>query len=79
LLKAVGASAVMGGAVQLTAAIMTRIVPSGLVGELLLVGGSGLVGAAVYAGLAVLLRMEEVSLVGHAVVEWSRRLTGPGR
>jgi peptidoglycan biosynthesis protein MviN/MurJ (putative lipid II flippase) len=79
LLKAVAASAVMGGAVQLAAAMMTRIVPGGLVGEVLLVGGSGLVGAAIYAGLAVLLQMEEVGLVGQAVIEWSRRLTGPGQ
>ena len=59
--------------------MMTRIVPGGLVGEVLLVGGSGLAGAAIYGGLAALLQMEEVGLVGHALVEWGRRLTGPGR
>jgi putative peptidoglycan lipid II flippase len=79
VLKAVAASAVMGGAVLLAAAVMTRVVPGGLVGEVLLVGGSGLVGAAIYVGLAALLQMEEVGLVGQAVIEWSRRLTGPGR
>jgi hypothetical protein len=58
---------------------MRRIVPGGLTGEVLLVGGSGLVGAAVYTGLAILLQMEEVGLMGRAVIEWSRRLTRPGR
>jgi putative peptidoglycan lipid II flippase len=79
LLKAVAASAVMGGAVHVAAANMTRILPGGLMGEVLLVTGCGLAGAVIYSGLAMLLRMEEVGLVGQAMSEWGRRLTGPGR
>jgi len=62
-LKAAIASVVMGGAVQLTVTGMTRILPAGLVGEVLLVGGGGLVGAAIYGVLAALLQMEEVGLL----------------
>lgn len=79
VLKAAVASVVMGGAVHLAAGKLAQITPAGLAGEMLLVGGSGFVGAAVYSALAVLLRMEEVGLVGRAWLEWSRRLTEPGR
>jgi putative peptidoglycan lipid II flippase len=79
LLKAVAASAVMGGAVQLAAVRMMPILPGGLIGEVLLVGGSGFAGAAIYGGLALFLRMEEIRLMGQALIEWRRRLTGPGR
>jgi putative peptidoglycan lipid II flippase len=79
VLEVVVASAVMGGAVHLVSQRMMQIVPPGLVGEVLLVGGSGLVGAGMYGALAVLLRVEEIGLLGRALLEWGRRLTGPGQ
>jgi putative peptidoglycan lipid II flippase len=79
VLKVVAAAALMGGAVYLAAAGLARIVPGGLVGEVLLVGGAGLVGFVIYGALATLLRMEEVNLVGRALLDWGRRLTGPVR
>jgi putative peptidoglycan lipid II flippase len=79
LFKAAVASAAMGGAIYLIIGKVTRIVPAGLVGEVLLVGGVGLVGIAIYGALAVSLRMEEVNLLGRALLDWGRRLTGPGR
>jgi len=78
-LKAAVASAVMGGAVHVAAEVVAQIVPAGLIGEALLVGGGGLAGAVIYGVLAFLLRVEEVDLLGQAVLEWGRRLTGPGR
>ncbi len=78
-LKAAVASAVMGGAVHVAAEVVAQIVPAGLIGEALLVGGGGLAGAVIYGVLAFLLRVEEVGLLGQAVLEWGRRLTGPGR
>jgi putative peptidoglycan lipid II flippase len=79
LLKAVIASAAMGGATSLLMMRAGRIVPTGLAGEVLLVGGVGLVGVVIYGALAVLLRMEEVDLLGRALLDWGRRLTGSER
>jgi putative peptidoglycan lipid II flippase len=74
--KAVTASILMGGIVHLVMKRMIQIVPTGLVGEVLLVGGSGLVGTVIYGALATLLRMEEVRLLGQSLLGWGQRLTG---
>jgi putative peptidoglycan lipid II flippase len=79
VVKAVAASVVMGGAVHVVVERAVRIVPAGLMGEVLLVGGGGLVGAVVYGALAIVLRVEEVRLFGRAVRECGRRLTGHRR
>ena len=78
-IKAVVASAVMGGLVHLAVGWLAGVVPPGLAGEVLLVGGAGLVGAVVYGVQAVLMRMEEMGLLGKAMFEWFQRLTGPSR
>jgi putative peptidoglycan lipid II flippase len=79
VVKAGGASIVMGGVVHLVAERAVQIVPSGLVGEVLSVGGSGLVGAFVYGALVIFLQVEEVHLLGRSLREWGRRLTGHRR
>jgi len=79
VLKASAASVIMGTVVHLAVVRLAPSVPAGLAGEVLLVGGSGLLGAAIYSTLATLLRIEEVRLLGQALLEWSRRLTGPVR
>jgi putative peptidoglycan lipid II flippase len=79
VIKAVVASAVMGGVVYLAVDQLAGVVPAGLIGEVLLVGAGGLAGTVAYGAQAVLMRMEEVGLLARAVMEWFRRLTVPGR
>jgi putative peptidoglycan lipid II flippase len=60
-------STVMGITVHYISIGMSRIVPTGSFGELLLVGSAGLGGLAVYAGLALLVGMDEIRLLRRAV------------
>ena len=67
---------VIGAVVQLFVYLLTHVLPSGLLGELLLVGGGGLAGTAIYGLLAILMGIEEVGMLGLALRDWSQRLTG---
>ncbi|MFQ6059076.1 MAG: murein biosynthesis integral membrane protein MurJ [Anaerolineae bacterium] len=70
-LKALLASAAMGGAIQLALAWMEGTVDvSAPAGEAILVGGAGLIGLAVYGALIWLLQVEEVRLIREVV--WRR-------
>ncbi|MGD2176766.1 MAG: murein biosynthesis integral membrane protein MurJ [Anaerolineae bacterium] len=61
-------SAVMGLIVHFIKMGMSRIAPTGTMGELLLVGGAGLGGMAVYAVLALLVGMDEIRLLRRVIV-----------
>jgi putative peptidoglycan lipid II flippase len=60
-------SAVMGLTVHFIKMGMSQIVPTGTVGEMLLVGCAGLGGITVYGVLAALVGMDEIRLVRRAV------------
>jgi len=74
ILKASFASALMAGTVYVVLPILQRIVPAGLLGEVVLVAAAGAVGTLVYVAVALLLRIREIGLLRQAFVEWIRRL-----
>lgn len=75
-LKALLASATMGGAVHLALAWIEGAVSVNVpLGEVILVGGAGLVGLGVYAALISLLQVEEMRLIWEVV--WRRVRTLP--
>lgn len=75
VIKAILASAAMGGAVWLTMRTLTDLVPTGIVGEAVLVGSAGLLGIAIYGTMAILLRIKEMNLLKETLLAQIRRLT----
>jgi len=63
VLTAVPLSLLMGGVVRLLVVGLSRIVPAGTWGEIVVVGVSGTVGLAVYGSLALLVGMKEIDVL----------------
>ncbi|NLE45977.1 MAG: hypothetical protein GX620_14755, partial [Chloroflexi bacterium] len=79
VLKSIVASGVMALAVLPLLDILHRVLPAGLLYELLLVATSGSAGTAVFVLMAVLMRMDDISILGRLLVDKLRVLTGLGR
>ncbi|MCX7681365.1 MAG: murein biosynthesis integral membrane protein MurJ [Anaerolineae bacterium] len=75
ILKATGASLVMGALVSTVANGIGLAGLPGLVEELLQVALGGLVGVAVYGLTATLLGVEDIHLLRAALLDWAKRLT----
>jgi peptidoglycan biosynthesis protein MviN/MurJ (putative lipid II flippase) len=67
VLTAVPLSAVMGVAVHFVVMGLSRLVPGGTIGEVVVVGVSGLVGVGVYGSLSFLVGVDEIQLLRRAV------------
>ncbi len=67
VVTAVPLSLIMGAAVYIGVAGLSRFAPAGTVGEILIVGGSGLLGIGVYGVLALLVGMDEIQLLRRTI------------
>jgi putative peptidoglycan lipid II flippase len=67
VLTAVPLSAVMGVMVHFVMVWLSRFVPGGTIGEVIVVGVSGLVGLAIYGSLSLLMGADEIQLLRRAV------------
>ena len=75
-LKALFASMGMAVGVWEVRQALDGVVPSGLLGEAVVVGGASAAGAAIYGALALLLGVQEIHLLRAAVGRGLNRLTG---